>query len=96
MVGQWAEKFPEIIKFIAAEGHDVANHSYSHLRMGALDNRKIISEISLCDKKLNELTGRNIDLFRAPYGDYSNSVVNLARNLGYYTIQWDVDTITIV
>ena len=78
---------------IAAEGHDIANHSYSHLRMGALDNARITSEIQLCGDKLREVSGKKIDLFRPPYGDYSNNVVATARKLGYYTIQWNVDSL---
>ncbi len=93
IVGQWAEKYPEKVKLIAADGHDIANHSYSHLRMGALDHGKISSEIQLCGEKLSELAGKKIELFRAPYGDYSNNVVATARKLGYYTIQWNVDSL---
>ena len=39
MVGQWAEKNPEMVKEMAMEGHDLANHSYSHFRMGAWTGR---------------------------------------------------------
>ncbi|MCX7711922.1 MAG: polysaccharide deacetylase family protein [Clostridia bacterium] len=93
IVGQWAEKYPEAVKMIAEKGHDVANHGYSHLRMGALDKGKLKSEILDCSKVLNELTGNDINLMRPPYGDYSNQVIATARELGYYTIQWDVDSL---
>lgn len=93
IVGQWAEKFPNEVKMIARDGHDIANHSYSHLRMGVLGKERIRKEIVLCGKKLGELTGKKVELFRPPYGDYSNNVVSVARELGYYTIQWDVDSL---
>jgi len=93
IVGQWADKFPETVKMIANDGHDIANHSYSHLRMGAIDRDRIRSEILLCGEKLEELTNQKVDLFRAPYGDYSNNVISIARSLGYFTIQWDVDSL---
>ncbi|MGI6777018.1 MAG: polysaccharide deacetylase family protein [Acetivibrionales bacterium] len=93
IVGQWAEKFPEKVKMIANDGHDIGNHSYSHLRMGALDREKIKSEISLGGTKLSTISGRKVELFRPPYGDYSNNVVSVARSLGYYTIQWNVDSL---
>ena len=89
-----AEKYPDKVRMIAADGHDVANHSHSHLRMGALDQSRIKSEIKQANSILEELAGSKIDLFRAPYGDYSNSVVATARELGCYTIQWNVDSIT--
>lgn len=93
IVGQWAEKYPDKVKMIASAGHDVANHSHSHLRMGALDQARIRSEINQANSVLEKLTGAKIDLFRAPYGDYSNSVVVSARELGCYSIQWNVDSL---
>lgn len=93
IVGQWAEKFPEVVRQIAQGGHDIANHSYSHLRMGAIDSGRVSSEISLCGEKLKKITGNKVELFRAPYGDYNNTVVREAKSLGYYTIQWDVDSL---
>ncbi|RCX11162.1 polysaccharide deacetylase family sporulation protein PdaB [Anaerobacterium chartisolvens] len=93
IVGQWAEKFPDAVKSISDEGHDVSNHSYSHLRMGAIGSDKIRSEISICGQKLSDLSGKKVDLFRAPYGDYNNNVVSIAKDLGYYTIQWNVDSL---
>ena len=93
IVGQWAEKYPDTVRMIFQDGHDIANHSYSHLRMGALDRGRINSEIQLCGKKLEELVNGKIELFRPPYGDYSNNVVEAARELGYYTIQWNVDSL---
>lgn len=80
---------------ISNNGHDVANHSDSHLRMGVVGNSKIREEIASCGKKLSEITGNKIDLFRAPYGEYNNNVVGIGRELGYYTIQWDVEGIDI-
>lgn len=93
IVGQWAEKYPDIVRMISLDGHDIANHSYSHLRLGEMDRGRINSEIQLCGNKLAELAGGKIELFRPPYGDYNNSVVETARELGYYTIQWDVDSL---
>ncbi len=93
MVGQWAEKFPDTVKMISNEGHDIGNHSYSHLRMGAINRDRVRQEISLCSDKLKEITGNKIDLFRAPYGDYNNDILGIAKSLGYYTIQWDVDSL---
>jgi peptidoglycan-N-acetylglucosamine deacetylase len=93
IVGQWAEKFPATVKLIASDGHDIANHSYSHLRMSALDKTRIAYELSQANKKLQKISGSKIELFRAPYGDYNNNVINVARNLNLFTIQWNVDSL---
>ncbi len=86
IVGQWAEKNPQYVKMIADKGHDIANHSYSHLRMGLLDTDRIEKEILLCSQKLEEITGNKVDLFRAPYGDYNNNVIRTAKKLNHYAI----------
>lgn len=93
VVGLWAQKNKDAVKMISNEGHDVANHSYSHLRMGCIDNNKIKSEIIKCNNTLKEITGKENNLFRAPYGEYNDNVVKIARELNQYTIQWDVDSL---
>jgi polysaccharide deacetylase family sporulation protein PdaB len=93
IVGLWAEKFPESVKLIAEKGHDVANHGHTHLRMGVLSEEKIKEEVRNCNKILEELSGKKVDLFRPPYGDYNNAVVQGAKQEGCYTIQWDVDSL---
>lgn len=93
IVGQWAEKHPAEVRLIASQGHDIGNHSYSHLRMGALDRERLVSEIQKCGSILDDLSGLKTDLFRAPFGDYSNSTVSVAQEFGYYAIQWNVDSL---
>jgi len=93
VVGMWAEKYPDSVKMIAEEGHEVANHSYSHLRMGVLDSNRTKQEISKCTEVIERLTGKTTNLFRAPYGDYNNNVISTAKDMGYYSIQWDVDSL---
>jgi polysaccharide deacetylase family sporulation protein PdaB len=93
IVGQWAEKYPEKVKMIARDGHDVANHSYSHLRMGGLDGSRTAYEIKKCGEVLESISGTKCDLFRAPYGEYSNALLAEAKRQGFYTIQWDVDSL---
>lgn len=93
IVGQWAEKYPEKVKMIAEDGHDVANHSYSHLRMGSLGSAKAAGELKDCGNLLERLSGTKCDLFRAPFGEYSDTLIKEARRQGYYTVQWDVDSL---
>lgn len=93
IVGQWAEKYPQAVKSIAEEGHDIANHSYSHLKMSSLDRERLTSEITNCTKILEDISGKPVDLFRVPYGDYNNQVISRANELGYAPIQWSVDSL---
>lgn len=93
MVGQWGEKYPDAVKLIANDGHDVANHGYSHLRMSTIGKEKCRSEIELCNQKLGEISGTKVILFRPPYGDYNNTVIETSNELGSYPIQWNVDSL---
>ena len=93
MTGGWMEDYPEDVKLIQAAGHDLGNHSESHKNMSTLNAAQIREELEIPHQKIQELTGVEMDLFRPPYGDYDNEVVNTARQCGYYTVQWDVDSL---
>ncbi len=93
VLGEWAEKFPDIIKRMSEEGHDVANHSDTHPHIASLGYEDIKKEITLANSKIENLTGKKNNLFRAPYGEYNDNVISAAEELGFYTIQWDVETI---
>lgn len=93
MTGEWVNKYPEDVKAIAAAGHDLGNHSENHKQMSQLSKEQCTSEIMKAHNKVKELTGLDMNLFRPPFGDYNNNVVGTARECGYYTIQWDVDSL---
>ncbi len=93
MTGGWVEKYPEDVKAIAKAGHDLGNHSENHKQMSLLSKEQSIEEIMSVHDKVKELTGTEMNLFRAPYGDYNNTLLKAARECGYYTIQWDVDSL---
>lgn len=93
LVGEWARRNPEETKMIAEQGHDVANHSENHYKMSALSRDKIKKEITDCTKTIEEITGASTDLFRAPYGDYNDNVISIARQAGQYSIQWSLDSL---
>ncbi len=50
-------------------------------------------ELMKVHEKVRDLTGYEMFLFRPPYGDYDNAVVNVAKDCGYFAIQWDVDSL---
>ncbi|HHT49845.1 MAG TPA: polysaccharide deacetylase family protein [Firmicutes bacterium] len=93
LCGLWLEKYPEMVKKIAAEGHELANHSYSHPHMNNLSEREIAHELNRTHQLIKELSGQNPTLFRPPFGEYNNKVIETARACGYTTIIWDVDSL---
>lgn len=93
MTGGWVESFPDDVKAIYAAGHDLGNHSEHHKDMPTLSDAQQKEELSQVHNKVKELTGYDMFLFRPPYGSYNNNLILNAKELGYYTIQWDVDSL---
>lgn len=93
MTGGWIEKYPEDVKAIATDGHDLGNHSEKHKEMSKLSKEECIEEIQKPHQKVKELTGIDMKLFRAPYGDYNNTLLEVTQEIGYHCIQWDVDSL---
>lgn len=93
MTGGWVESYPDDVKAIQAAGHDLGNHSENHKNMSQLSDDEKTTELMTVHNKVKELTGYDMFLFRPPYGDYDNAVVLNAKENGYYTIQWDVDSL---
>lgn len=93
MTGGWVEKFPDDVKTIHEAGHDLGNHSENHKNMSQLSDEEKTQELMTVHNKVKELTGVEMNLFRPPYGDYDDAVILNATENGYYTIQWDVDSL---
>ncbi len=93
MTGGWIEKYPDDVKAIAAAGHDLGNHSENHKHMSQISAGECKEEIMKPHEKVKTLTGKDMILFRPPYGDYNDTLIKTTRECGYYPIQWDVDSL---
>lgn len=93
MTGGWVEAYPEDVKAILADGHDLGNHSENHKNMSQLSDEECKSELMKVHTRVQELTGYEMFLFRPPYGDYDNHVITNAYACGYYPIQWSIDSL---
>ena len=93
MVEFWTEKYPEYVKKIDEAGHVIGTHSKTHPYMSKLSEAEIRAELSSSSEAITAVTGKKVDLFRPPYGDYDNLVIDTAKSMGIYSIQWDVDSL---
>ena len=93
LCGYWVEKYPDEVKKIAEAGHDLGNHSATHPHMSQLTTEQITDELQKCHQNVKDLTGIEMDLFRPPFGEYDNEVIETAAANGYHTIQWDIDSL---
>lgn len=92
VVGAWVDKYPDAVKQLSSAGHRIENHSNTHANMTQLTNAQMAEELSVCNEKIASITGRTPILFRPPYGDYNNNVVEVTYSQKMYPIQWSVDS----
>ncbi len=89
----WAEKYPNYLKKIDEAGHEIGTHSATHSYMSRLSETEIRSELKSSSEAITSVTGKQVSLFRPPYGDYDNLLIDTANAMGFYPIQWDVDSL---
>lgn len=93
MVGDWIEKNEESAKKIFAAGHELGNHSYNHPHINNLNYDKNIEQIKKCSELIQKITGKPSTLYRGPYGEYNDTVLQAAKDLKHTTIQWSIDSL---
>ncbi len=93
VTGDWAERFPESVKKLFNNSHEIASHSYNHTLYSTLTKDEIIADMDKCDGIIEKLIGKKPALVRAPSGDYTNNAVLAAKETGRFMIQWDVDSL---
>lgn len=87
MIGRSIERYPDIARRVVAEGHEAANHTYSHCRMSGVTREALISEITKTQELLERL-GSTSHLFRPPGGDYLSRNIETVSSLGYRYVLW--------
>ena len=93
MVGNWVEKYPKAARKIKEAGHEIGSHSYSHPHVNNLSYEENQKEISKSVDVIKKITGYDVKLYRPPYGEYNNTVINVANEMKYVPIQWSLDTL---
>lgn len=83
---------PEDVVTIVKRGHEIANHSTTHAPFKNLHTERAIWELNTIENMVKELTGITMTLFRFPTGSYSDPAVLTATNLGYFPIQWSIES----
>ncbi len=93
LVGFWVDENPELVKKIDECGFEIGTHSNTHPDMTKLtaENQKLELQTSI--DKIKSITNKEVNLFRAPYGAYNNSLIEQAEQLNLKTVQWDVDSL---
>ncbi len=93
LVGFWVDDYPDMVKAIDEAGLEIGTHSNTHPDMVKLDKATMKSELETSISKIKAITGKEVSLFRAPFGSYNNALLETAESLNLKTIQWDVDSL---
>ncbi len=83
----------EQVKKIAEAGHEIGNHSDTHPHVNQISKEKNIEQIIKCSEKIKKITGKETTLYRGPYGEYNDTVIEAAEEANHKTIQWSIDTL---
>ena len=92
MVGETVGYYPAAAHAVAEAGHEIANHTFSHRRFGHMGAEDLRREITACEEALASVTDTPIRLIRPPEGEMNEAVRQVAGELDYRIILWDVDT----
>ena len=91
--GIWLYNFPDLVRAIAADGHEIGNHSYTHPHMSQITLPEVDSQVIRTEALIKNIAGTDPYLFRPPYGEYNQAFLNALASLGYLTIMWTIDSI---
>jgi peptidoglycan/xylan/chitin deacetylase (PgdA/CDA1 family) len=94
ITGKWAEANPDLLRRIAAEGHEIGNHTYSHPQLPQLEDSAIIEEVEHTEQIIRDLAGQTTRPYlRPPYGNRTQHVLDVLAREGYISIYWTVDSL---
>lgn len=91
--GIWAENFPDLLRAVNAAGHEIGNHSQTHPHMTELSRAEMRQQIQGAGQAIQNVISRPVNLFRPPFGEYNQTLLNVAAELGYRTIMWTIDSL---
>jgi len=92
VLGSQVNRHPDIAARIAAEGHELGNHTQNHRELPRQGAATIRNEITLARNAIYAATGQRPATLRPPYGAHNGTVRNIAREMGYPIILWSIDT----
>lgn len=91
VTGKKAKQYPEIIKREVIDGHEVANHTYSHINNPNISARKLRKEIEQTDEIIQQIIGYKPAFFRPVAGHYNDVIINTAVKSGKVVVIWHQD-----
>ena len=92
MIGVNAENYPGSAREVAARGHEIGNHTFSHGRLSGVGEARAGQELTDCSNAIERVCGCRPRLFRPPEGALDQTAIEVACRNGYEVILWSLDT----
>ncbi|SEQ40925.1 polysaccharide deacetylase family protein [Piscibacillus halophilus] len=90
-IGKNIEDYPEIVRYVEEQGHIIGSHSYDHRNLNELTPPLLENDILESITGLEGLVGRQVELFRPPFGSADDEVVEVIKENGLKTVMWNRD-----
>jgi peptidoglycan/xylan/chitin deacetylase (PgdA/CDA1 family) len=90
LIGKNVEKYPELVKRISMEGHQLGNHTYHHIDLLKVDRKVIAEEVDLTNQAIVAATGTMPHLMRPPHGFRDPVVLEIMGERGLKVVEWSV------
>ncbi len=91
--GDWVKSYPLITREIDEAGHCIVNMSNNYKNISELSYDEVNKNIVEGENKISTLLNKEIEIFRCPYGKYSDELMKAANDNGYTVIGWGIDTL---
>lgn len=92
LIGRRVKRYPEFVKQIIAEGHEVGNHTMTHTDLRKLNAEGVKKEWSDCSDAIKEILGFPPSLCRPPGGQANKDVIQSAGRLGMKAVYWTLNS----
>ncbi|MFZ3262912.1 MAG: polysaccharide deacetylase family protein [Terriglobales bacterium] len=90
MIGRYLRERPDIARAVAAAGHVIGNHTFTHPLLIFRSAAQTRAELANCHRALEETIGVHSNLFRPPFGGRRPATLRIARELELETVMWNV------
>ncbi|KNG80268.1 putative chitin deacetylase [Aspergillus nomiae NRRL 13137] len=92
MVGEGSQEYPDIIRRMRSEGHQVGSHTLDHANLPSLSYEQIVQQMTSLEGVLQSAMGDIPTYMRPPYFEVNEQVLAVMRQLGYKVVESSIDT----
>jgi len=90
MVGEIAQQYPKVVREVADQGHEVANHTMTHPEAPKVDSQRLRQEVQETAQLLERISGKKINYMRPPYGYFDAAYFQACRDNNMDVVLWSI------